>query len=231
MASIYDTFADSCAALAAKTKRESDKVQLLQLANQWRTVPADRQGPGSKPLVPAALASATENPVPLLARPAPQAPVRRPKSASDRIRDRKKQLESKPKRGKEMALVRAREAIGVLRELEIDDDAILSELGFTAERAPKKAATERSGRKLVTLVSKQNGFSPTARLAAHKARQARADERAAPLTPIVKSLQAAGVTSLNALAEALNAQGVPTPAGRGCWHPSQVARILRRLAA
>jgi hypothetical protein len=231
MTSIYDTFADSFVALAAKTKRESDKVQLLQLANQWRTVPADRQGPGSKPLVPAALASATENPVPLLARPAPQAPVRRPKSASDRIRDRKKQLESKPKRGKEMALVRAREAIGVLRELEIDDDAILSELGFTAERAPKKAATERSGRKLVTLVSKQNGFSPTARLAAHKARQARADERAAPLTPIVKSLQAAGVTSLNALAEALNAQGVPTPAGRGCWHPSQVARILRRLAA
>jgi hypothetical protein len=231
MASIYDTFADSCAALAAKTKRESDKVQLLQLANQWRTVPADRQGPGSKPLVPAALASATENPVPLLARPAPQAPARRPKSASDRIKDRKKQLESKPKRGKEMALVRAREAIGVLRELEIDDDAILSELGFTAERAPKKAATERSGRKLVPLVSKQNGFSPTARLAAHKARQARADERAAPLTPIVKSLQAAGLTSLNALAAALNAQGVPTPAGRGCWHPSQVARILRRLAA
>jgi hypothetical protein len=229
MASIYDTFADSCAALAAKTKRESDKVQLLQLANQWRTVPADRQGPGSKPLVPAALASATENPVPLLARPAPQAPVRRPKSASDRMKDRKKQLESKPKRGKEMALVRAREAIGVLRELEIDDDAILSELGFTAERAPKKAATERSGRKLVPLVSKQNGFSPTARLAAHKARQARADERAAPLTPIVKSLQAAGVTSLNALAAALNAQGVPTPAGRGCWHPPQVARILRRL--
>jgi hypothetical protein len=231
MASIYDTFADSCAALAAKTKRESDKVQLLQLANQWRTVPADRQGPGSKPLVPAALASATENPVPLLARPAPQAPVRRPKSASDRIKDRKKQLESTPKRGKEMALVRAREVIGVLRELEIDDDAILSDLGFTAERAPKKAATERSGRKLVPLVSKQNGFSPTARLAAHKARQARADERAAPLTPIVKSLQAAGVTSLNALAEALNAQGVPTPAGMGCWHPSQVARILRRLAA
>ena len=173
MTSIYDTFADSFVALAAKTKRESDKVQLLQLANQWRTVPADRQGPGSKPLVPAALASATENPVPLLARPAPQAPVRRPKSASDRIRDRKKQLESKPKRGKEMALVRAREAIGVLRELEIDDDAILNALGFTAERVPKKAATDRSGPKLVPLVSKQHGCSSTARLAAHKARQAR----------------------------------------------------------
>jgi hypothetical protein len=47
------------------------------------------------------------------------------------------------------------------------------------------------GRKLVPLVSKQNGFgfSLTARLATHKARQARADERA--LTPIVKSLQEA----------------------------------------
>jgi hypothetical protein len=125
--------------------------------------------------------------------------------------------------------VRAREAIGVLREL--DDDAILNELGFRAKRAPKKAATDRSGPKLVPLVSKQHGCSSTARLAAHKARQARADERAAPLTPIVKSLQAAGLTSLNALAAALNAQGVPTPAGRGCWHPSQVARILRRSAA
>jgi hypothetical protein len=45
MASVYDSFADSCAALAEKAKRESDKVRLLQLADQWRTVTADRQGP------------------------------------------------------------------------------------------------------------------------------------------------------------------------------------------
>jgi hypothetical protein len=66
MPSIYDTFADSFAALAAKTKRESDKVHLLQLADQWRTVPADHLGPGRKPPVPATLASATENAVPLV---------------------------------------------------------------------------------------------------------------------------------------------------------------------
>ena len=100
-------------------------------------------------------------------------PLCMPESASDRINDRKKHLESKPERAKEMALVRAREAIGVLRELEIDDDAILNELGFRAKRAPKKAATDRSGPKLVPLVSKQHGCSSTARLAAHKARQAR----------------------------------------------------------
>jgi hypothetical protein len=211
MASIYDTFADSCAALGAKTKRESDKAQLLQLADQWRTVPADRQGPGRKPPVPAALASATQNSVSRLARPAPQDPVCRPKSASNEIKGLKKQLESKPKRARERALVRAREAIGVLRELQIDDDAILNELGFRAERAPKKSR-DRWKRLQV-------GASPAARHAAHKARQARADESAATLTPIVKSLQAAGVTSLNALAEALNAQGVPTPAGRGAGTP------------
>jgi hypothetical protein len=46
MVSIYDTFADSCTALAAKTKRKSDQLRLLQLAGQWRTVVADRHGPG-----------------------------------------------------------------------------------------------------------------------------------------------------------------------------------------
>ena len=149
MPSIYDVLAESCAALAAKSKREADKADLLRLADQWRTVPADRLGPGRKPPVPATLASATENAVPLLARPAPQAPVCMPKSASDRINDRKKHFESKPEQAKEMALIRAREAIGVLRKLEIDDGALLNELGFRAKRAPKKAATERSGRKLV----------------------------------------------------------------------------------
>jgi hypothetical protein len=43
MTSIYDTFADSCAALAAKTKRNSDKVRLQQLVEQWRSIGADQQ--------------------------------------------------------------------------------------------------------------------------------------------------------------------------------------------
>jgi hypothetical protein len=37
MVSLYDALADSCAALAAKAKRQSDKLRLLQLADQWRT--------------------------------------------------------------------------------------------------------------------------------------------------------------------------------------------------
>jgi hypothetical protein len=75
-----------------------------------------------------------------------------------------------------------------------------------------------------------NCFPPWARRAAREARQARADESAANVAPIVKALQAAGLTSLNGIATALNARGVRTPRGRDRWHASQVARLLKRLA-
>ena len=65
---------------------------------------------------------------------------------------------------------------------------------------------------------------------ADKARTARAVARAADLAPIVKELQATGVTSLNGIAEALNERGVPTPASSGHWHAMQVSRVLKRLA-
>jgi hypothetical protein len=66
---------------------------------------------------------------------------------------------------------------------------------------------------------------------ADKARMARANASAATLAPIVvRELQAAGVTSLNGLAAALNERGVPTPAGSAHWYASQVARLLKRLA-
>ena len=42
--------------------------------------------------------------------------------------------------------------------------------------------------------------------------------------------QAAGVTSLNGIAAALDERGVPTPAGSRHWHAAQVARVLKRLA-
>jgi hypothetical protein len=65
---------------------------------------------------------------------------------------------------------------------------------------------------------------------ADKARMARANASAATLAPIVRELQASGVTSLNAIADALNERGVPTPAGSHHWYASQVARLLKRLA-
>jgi hypothetical protein len=76
-----------------------------------------------------------------------------------------------------------------------------------------------------------NRFPPAARHAAREARQARADERAANLAPVVKELQATGTTSLNGIAEALSARGARTPAGRVRWYAEQVERLLDRLAS
>jgi hypothetical protein len=48
------------------------------------------------------------------------------------------------------------------------------------------------------------------------------------LAPIIRELQAAGVTSLRAIAAALNEQGIPSARG-GEWSSPQVMRVLERL--
>jgi hypothetical protein len=75
-----------------------------------------------------------------------------------------------------------------------------------------------------------HGFTATARRAAHKVRAARANSHAADLAPVVKALQAAGITSLNGIAAALNERPCPDTSGRRSWHAIQVSRLLKRLA-
>jgi hypothetical protein len=65
---------------------------------------------------------------------------------------------------------------------------------------------------------------------ARAARKARADARASDLAPTIKELQAAGATTLQAIAVELNRRSVPTATGRGEWHGAQVRRVLARLA-
>jgi hypothetical protein len=48
------------------------------------------------------------------------------------------------------------------------------------------------------------GYPPTARRRAAEARTARANKRAADLAPTIAELQAAGITTLRAIAAALN---------------------------
>jgi hypothetical protein len=136
MASIYDSFADSCAALAAKTKRGTDKVRLLQLAEQWKSVSADREGPGREPPAPVALGDVV-NRVASLSRPAHQGSGDRTnmqKSAIEEIKELKAQLESKTEQAKAEALDKASVAIGFLRELGLDNDTILKELAGCGKR-------------------------------------------------------------------------------------------------
>jgi hypothetical protein len=58
---------------------------------------------------------------------------------------------------------------------------------------------------------RSNRFHPVAQRAGVKVIRARADERAAKLAPIVKDIHAAGITSLNGIAEALNAPASQRP--------------------
>ena len=60
--------------------------------------------------------------------------------------------------------------------------------------------------------------------------KANATRRAANVLPVIQSIQAAGVSSLRDIAEALNARGIPTPRG-GQWHASSVRNVLARGAA
>lgn len=55
-----------------------------------------------------------------------------------------------------------------------------------------------------------------------------ADSHAKNLQPVIATLSAEGVTSLGAVAEALNVRGMLTPRG-GRWHKSSVRNLLDRL--
>jgi hypothetical protein len=57
-----------------------------------------------------------------------------------------------------------------------------------------------------------------------------ARRHAADLGPVIKAVQAAGVTSLRGIAKALNERGVPTATGKGKWEAMQIGRVLGRLA-
>jgi hypothetical protein len=67
------------------------------------------------------------------------------------------------------------------------------------------------------------------RRAGWEARMKRADARAADLAPIITELRTSGVTSLRAIAAALNKRGISTPRGTGEWGAEQVRQLLVRL--
>jgi DNA invertase Pin-like site-specific DNA recombinase len=66
-----------------------------------------------------------------------------------------------------------------------------------------------------------------ARKAAVEAIEANADRHASNVLPIIREIQRAGATSLRAIADALNARGVPTARG-GRWQAQTVSNALAR---
>jgi len=60
--------------------------------------------------------------------------------------------------------------------------------------------------------------------------RAEADRFAHQIKPVILDLRASGITSIRALAKALNKREVATAAG-GQWHPTTVHRLIRRIDA
>ena len=57
--------------------------------------------------------------------------------------------------------------------------------------------------------------------------KAEADRAASNVLPIIAEIQKSGAATLRAIAEALNARGVPTPRG-GRWHAMSVRNAMAR---
>jgi DNA invertase Pin-like site-specific DNA recombinase len=70
--------------------------------------------------------------------------------------------------------------------------------------------------------------TPDMARAAAAAKSDRAKKRADDLAPVLAEIRAAGVGTLDGVARALTARGIPTPSGRGGWYPATVARLEAR---
>lgn len=67
-------------------------------------------------------------------------------------------------------------------------------------------------------------------LRAARTRAEYARKRAAEIMPYIDAARRAGCFSLNEIATALIARGIPTPGGAKFWRPEQVRRIINKVA-
>ena len=102
--------------------------------------------------------------------------------------------------------------------------AALAEKERTLISARTKAALSAAKAKGVKL---GNPRMEAARGRAVASLQAEAERAASNVLPIIAEIKRSGACTLRALAEALNARGVPTPRG-GRWHATSVRNVLAR---
>jgi DNA invertase Pin-like site-specific DNA recombinase len=111
--------------------------------------------------------------------------------------------------------------VGIMAMVAEEERRMISKRTKDALAAAKRRGTKLGG---------DRGVVPSKKVRAMgvEAQRARADAKAADLAPIIKELQAAGKTSLRAIAAGLNEVGIPTARG-GEWSSPQVMRMLDRL--
>ncbi|WP_315783183.1 MULTISPECIES: recombinase family protein [unclassified Bradyrhizobium] len=112
--------------------------------------------------------------------------------------------------------------VGIMAMVADEERRMISQRTKAALAAAKKRGVQLGGDRGARL-------SRVARQAGRNAQVARATERAADLAPIIRDLEANGITSLNGIAKALTQRMVPTSRGSNTWSAVQVARMIARL--
>jgi len=95
-------------------------------------------------------------------------------------------------------------------------------------KAALEAAKAR-GRALGWSIPSRRGEQAQASLKGVLGNRAKADQHAANVLPVIRDIERAGVTTLQGIAEALNARGIRTARGRR-WYASTVRNLLVRGA-
>ena len=119
----------------------------------------------------------------------------------------------------------------VVADLGADADPFM--LHLYAALAEKERALISARTKAALAAKKAQGVklgnprAAAAAVKAHAANRAGADQFASNVLPIVRDIQASGLTTLRDLAGALNARGIRTARG-GAWHSSTVRNLLLR---
>ncbi len=123
----------------------------------------------------------------------------------------------------------------IVAELGLDVDPFLLHLYAALAEKERAMISERTRAALAAL--KVQGVrlgNPTnlhqARARSREIRTKSADQHAANLLPVIRSIQASGIKSLNGVAKALNARGIRTARG-GAWYPATVRNVLLRANA
>jgi DNA invertase Pin-like site-specific DNA recombinase len=121
----------------------------------------------------------------------------------------------------------------IVAELGADADPFM--LHLYAALAEKERALISARTKAALAAKKAQGMklgnprAAEAAVKAHAAHRAVADQFAANVLPIIREIQAAGLTTLRDIADALNARGIRSARG-GQWHSTTVRTVLLRGA-